>query len=74
MIAKIERIINCDRESINELVGKTSNIEKVSHESGKLTMAPSSVSTDASLSALRSSFIIISKCHYTQICSYEHLV
>ena len=65
MIAKIERIINCDRESINELVVKTSTIDKVSQESGKLTMAPSSVSTVASLSALRSSFIIISKCHYT---------
>jgi|TARA_R110001599_G_scaffold33209_1_gene107826 hypothetical protein len=65
MIAKIERMINCDKESINELVVKTSTIERVSQESGKLTKAPRKVSTPASLSALRSIFILSPFEHYT---------
>ena len=65
MIARNERMINCDKESINELAVKISTIESVSQESGKLTMAPSRVSVAASLSALRSSFILSPFGHYT---------
>ena len=56
-MAKIDKTINWLKDIINELWVNRRTIVMVSHDKGKLTMAPSMVSTVASLRAALSIFM-----------------